>query len=179
MLLTTGCPFIAAITIGRLGHAAPAMVAPRLQQFIHPWCVSMRSIRDNDEKDSAFRGICDMIKLNPMGVFQVSIAFLKDASFLVRSRICTPLAALYFLLRCRQLVAAAQGGSAPPVRRGEQFRSFQYKPLVQALTMAPRQILHGFRMSVGPERWAMYFGSFPAPLRVWRGILCKHSRQCG
>lgn len=34
-------------------------------------CTSLRNIRDNEEKDSAFRGICNMIGLNPGGVVQV------------------------------------------------------------------------------------------------------------
>lgn len=35
-------------------------------------CTSLRNIRDNEEKDSAFRGICVMIGVNPGGVVQVS-----------------------------------------------------------------------------------------------------------
>ncbi|NXB08480.1 TNPO2 protein, partial [Cnemophilus loriae] len=57
-----------AITIGRLGFVCPQEVAPMLQQFIRPWCTSLRNIRDNEEKDSAFRGICVMIGVNPGGV---------------------------------------------------------------------------------------------------------------
>lgn len=34
-------------------------------------CTSLRNIRDNEEKDSAFRGICNMISVNPGGVAQV------------------------------------------------------------------------------------------------------------
>lgn len=34
-------------------------------------CTSLRNIRDNEEKDSAFRGICIMIGVNPGGVVQV------------------------------------------------------------------------------------------------------------
>ena len=36
-------------------------------------CTSLRNIRDNDEKDSAFRGICALIGVNPGGVVQVSL----------------------------------------------------------------------------------------------------------
>ncbi|CAN0024869.1 unnamed protein product [Bubo scandiacus] len=50
-------------------------VAPMLQQFIRPWCTSLRNIRDNEEKDSAFRGICVMIGVNPGGVVQDFIFF--------------------------------------------------------------------------------------------------------
>ncbi|NXO86697.1 TNPO2 protein, partial [Sitta europaea] len=64
-----------AITIGRLGFVCPQEVAPMLQQFIRPWCTSLRNIRDNEEKDSAFRGICIMIGVNPGGVVQDFIFF--------------------------------------------------------------------------------------------------------
>uniref|UniRef100_H3CCA7 Transportin-1 n=1 Tax=Tetraodon nigroviridis TaxID=99883 RepID=H3CCA7_TETNG len=64
-----------AITIGRLGYVCPQEVAPQLQQFIRPWCSSLRNIRDNEEKDSAFRGICVMIGVNPAGVVQDFIFF--------------------------------------------------------------------------------------------------------
>ncbi|XP_056875152.1 transportin-1 isoform X3 [Takifugu flavidus] len=64
-----------AITIGRLGYVCPQEVAPMLQQFIRPWCSSLRNIRDNEEKDSAFRGICTMITVNPGGVVQDFIFF--------------------------------------------------------------------------------------------------------
>ncbi|XP_014246166.1 transportin-1 isoform X2 [Cimex lectularius] len=57
-----------AITIGRLGYVCPHDVAPMLQQFVRHWCTSLRNIRDNEEKDSAFRGMCQMITVNPGGV---------------------------------------------------------------------------------------------------------------
>eukprot|EP00123_Amoebidium_parasiticum_P014138 comp22354_c0_seq1/m.33276 comp22354_c0_seq1/g.33276 ORF comp22354_c0_seq1/g.33276 comp22354_c0_seq1/m.33276 type:complete len:901 (-) comp22354_c0_seq1:815-3517(-) len=64
-----------AITIGRLGLVCPPDVAPHLELFIHPWCLSLRNIRDNAEKDSAFRGVCAMILVNPKGVVQPFIYF--------------------------------------------------------------------------------------------------------
>ena len=57
-----------AITIGRLGLVCSTDVSAQLARFIRPWCVALRNIRDNDEKDSAFRGICNMIILNPLAV---------------------------------------------------------------------------------------------------------------
>jgi hypothetical protein len=36
---------------------------------------SLRNIRDNDEKDSAFRGMCQMISVNPGGVVNDFIFF--------------------------------------------------------------------------------------------------------
>ena len=59
-----------AITIGRLGLVCPVEVAPFLPQFLPMWCQTLRTIRDNEEKDSAFRGICAMISVNPQGVLQ-------------------------------------------------------------------------------------------------------------
>lgn len=56
------------ISIGRLAYACPDDIAPVLNEFIRPWCSSVRSIRDNEAKDSAFRGICELIKKNPNGV---------------------------------------------------------------------------------------------------------------
>ena len=34
-------------------------------------CISLRNIRDNEEKDSAFKGVCVMIAANPSGVAEV------------------------------------------------------------------------------------------------------------
>ncbi|GAU89346.1 hypothetical protein RvY_01903 [Ramazzottius varieornatus] len=51
----------AAITLGRLGLTCPQLMAERLPQFIKPWCYSLRNVRDNEEKASAFRGICVII----------------------------------------------------------------------------------------------------------------------
>lgn len=64
-----------AITIGRIGLVCPHQVSPYLQSFIRVWCSSLRSIRDNDEKDSAFRGICHLISLNPAGVVNDFVFF--------------------------------------------------------------------------------------------------------
>ncbi|WFD34898.1 hypothetical protein MCUN1_001743 [Malassezia cuniculi] len=57
----------AAVTIGRIGLVAPDSVAPHLAVFIEPWCQALWDIKDNEEKDSAFRGLCEMIRTNPNG----------------------------------------------------------------------------------------------------------------
>ena len=57
-----------AISIGRLSYACPDDIAPMLKEFIKPWCTSVRAIRDNEAKDSAFRGVCELIRKNPNGV---------------------------------------------------------------------------------------------------------------
>ncbi|KAI4487598.1 hypothetical protein M0804_005747 [Polistes exclamans] len=64
-----------AITIGRLGYVCPHDVAPTLQDFVRQWCTSLRTIRDNEEKDSAFRGMCQMVTVNPAGVVNDFIYF--------------------------------------------------------------------------------------------------------
>ncbi|VDL91032.1 unnamed protein product [Schistocephalus solidus] len=65
----------AAITIGRLGYVCPREISSFLTTFIRTWCLSLRNIRDNEEKDSAFRGICNMITLNPPGVLDDFLFF--------------------------------------------------------------------------------------------------------
>ena len=64
-----------AITIGRIGNACPDELSRFLPQFIRPWCISLRTIRDNEEKDSAFRGLCAMISCNPNGIVDEFIYF--------------------------------------------------------------------------------------------------------
>lgn len=61
-----------AVTIGRLGLVCPQLVAPHLEMFVRHWCSALAEIKDNDEKDSAFKGICMVIQANPSGVMQVS-----------------------------------------------------------------------------------------------------------
>ncbi|KAF7724699.1 hypothetical protein EC973_000807 [Apophysomyces ossiformis] len=56
-----------AIAIGRLGLVCTDAVAPHLENFIHPWLLALTPIRDNDEKASAFSGLCEIIKANPQG----------------------------------------------------------------------------------------------------------------
>lgn len=43
-------------------------------------CSSLRNIRDNEEKDSAFRGMCQMITVNPVGVVPDFIFFCDAAA---------------------------------------------------------------------------------------------------
>ncbi|GAA5942297.1 Kap104p [Sporobolomyces koalae] len=57
-----------AVTIGRLALVCPNTVAPHLQVFVSAWCQALADIKDNDEKDSAFRGICSAIQANPNGI---------------------------------------------------------------------------------------------------------------
>jgi transportin-1 len=40
-------------------------VAPHLASFMQPWCMSLRMIRDDTEKEHAFLGLCAMLHQNP------------------------------------------------------------------------------------------------------------------
>jgi transportin-1 len=62
----------AAVTIGRIGLVCPAAVAPDLATFAQAWCIALWEIKDNEEKDSAFRGFCMMVSQNPAGLETVS-----------------------------------------------------------------------------------------------------------
>lgn len=50
----------------------PNLVAPHLPEFAQAWCQALYEIRDNEEKDSAFRGLCTMVQVNPAGIAKVS-----------------------------------------------------------------------------------------------------------
>lgn len=54
-----------AITLGRLCLVAPELAATVLASFMHSWCIALRSIRDDIEKEHAFRGLVRVIRLNP------------------------------------------------------------------------------------------------------------------
>ncbi|PFH50468.1 hypothetical protein AMATHDRAFT_3953 [Amanita thiersii Skay4041] len=58
----------AAVSIGRIGLMHPLLVAPYLGEFSQAWCQALYEIRDNEEKDSAFRGFCTLVKTNPTGI---------------------------------------------------------------------------------------------------------------
>jgi transportin-1 len=62
----------AAVTIGRIGLVQPEAVAPHLESFAQAWCAALIDIKDNEEKDSAFRGFCTLIQTNPNGITRVS-----------------------------------------------------------------------------------------------------------
>jgi transportin-1 len=54
----------------------PAMVAPHLAEFAQAWCQALHEIRDNEEKDSAFRGFCTLVQTNPAGIAKVNSKWL-------------------------------------------------------------------------------------------------------
>ncbi|KAH8103257.1 ARM repeat-containing protein [Cristinia sonorae] len=58
----------AAVSIGRIGLMHPTLIAPLLPDFAQAWCQALYEIRDNEEKDSAFRGLCTLVQNNPSGI---------------------------------------------------------------------------------------------------------------
>lgn len=54
-----------AISLCTLGFICPALVAPRLGLFLQPACQAMRNVRDCEEKELGFRGLCELIVHNP------------------------------------------------------------------------------------------------------------------
>ena len=77
ILLNPACPKSlsenAAVTIGRIGLVQPEAVAPHLESFAMAWCQALVDIKDNEEKDSAFRGFCTLIQANPSGISKVGL----------------------------------------------------------------------------------------------------------
>ncbi|XP_031260063.1 transportin-1 isoform X2 [Pistacia vera] len=51
-----------AITLGRLAWVCPELVAPHMEHFMQSWCIALSMIRDDIEKEDAFRGLCAMVK---------------------------------------------------------------------------------------------------------------------
>ncbi|TDL23096.1 ARM repeat-containing protein [Rickenella mellea] len=65
----------AAVSIGRIGLMHPSLVAPHLGEFAQAWCQALYEIRDNEEKDSAFRGLCQLVQANPAGIWKSLLWF--------------------------------------------------------------------------------------------------------
>lgn len=57
-----------AIAIGRSGLVCSDDVAPQLPLFATAFIRALKDVRDNEEKDSAFRGFCTLIGKNPSGL---------------------------------------------------------------------------------------------------------------
>ncbi|XP_042462672.1 transportin-1-like isoform X3 [Zingiber officinale] len=67
-----------AITIGRLAWICPELVAPHAEHFIQSWCTTLCMIRDDYEKEDAFRGLCAIVRANPSGIVN-SLGYLCKA----------------------------------------------------------------------------------------------------
>ncbi|CAH8262674.1 unnamed protein product [Arabidopsis lyrata] len=64
-----------AITIGILAFIHPDLGAPHIENFMKPWCMRLATLDDNSTKETAFRGLCAMVKVNPSR-YVSSVAFI-------------------------------------------------------------------------------------------------------
>ncbi|KAG1235706.1 hypothetical protein G6F68_018901 [Rhizopus microsporus] len=55
-------------TIGRIGLSAPESLARYLPNIGQDWLYRSRKMRENDEKDTAFQGLCRAVQLYPEGL---------------------------------------------------------------------------------------------------------------
>ncbi|KAH7836287.1 hypothetical protein Vadar_034333 [Vaccinium darrowii] len=67
-----------AITLGRLAWVCPELVSPHMEHFMQSWCIALSMIRDDVEKEDAFRGLCAMVRANPSGALS-SLVFMCKA----------------------------------------------------------------------------------------------------
>lgn len=68
--VTHGLKENAAITLGRVAAQAPAALAPHSAHFLAPWCAALRGVRDEVEKEDAFRGLCRLVPLSVDAAWQ-------------------------------------------------------------------------------------------------------------
>jgi len=57
----------AAITIGRIGITSPEFFSAHLGEFLLTWSAHMMYLEENEEKETAFQGMCNIILTNPTG----------------------------------------------------------------------------------------------------------------
>ena len=160
----------AAITIGRLGYVCPQDVAPSLDQFIKPWCISLRNIRDNDEKDSAFRGVCSMIGVNPGGVVNDFIYFCDAVASWVNPRddLKTTFFEVCIFFHFSPILSSIHDSVKVFdffIRNPTFADSCETLSIAVILESSALQILHGFKNQVGEESWNRFTMQFPLPLR--------------
>ena len=60
----------ASITIGRLAFVAAQQVAPYLEAICAKWLCYLAPLRENTEKEHAFRGLTLVIQCNPQAIYQ-------------------------------------------------------------------------------------------------------------
>ncbi|XP_065881178.1 transportin-1-like [Euphorbia lathyris] len=95
-----------AITLGRLAWVCPDIVSPHVEHFMQSWCIALSMIRDDIEKEDAFRGLCAVVRLNPSGALNSIVYMCRAiASWHVirnedlRNEVCQVLLAYKQLLR--------------------------------------------------------------------------------
>ncbi|KAI8024903.1 Transportin-1 [Camellia lanceoleosa] len=67
-----------ATTLGRVAWVCPEVVSPHMEHFMQSWCIALSMIRDDIEKEDAFRGLCAMVRANASGALS-SLVFMCKA----------------------------------------------------------------------------------------------------
>jgi transportin-1 len=94
----------AAIAVGRLGYVCSDDVAPQLPAFAASFITVLKDVRDNEEKDSAFRGFCTLIGKNPSGLsgdltnFVIAVAKYSEPSAELAEMFRTVTSRFYFIM---------------------------------------------------------------------------------
>ena len=149
---------LTAITIGRMGYVCPNEVGPSLNQFVRPWCTSLRNIRDNDEKDSAFRGMCQMISVNPAGVVNDFIFFCDAIASWQNPR-----------PDLKEMFHKILHGFKGQVRGKMKYITIVSQIILHVIlsnvAIAYFMILFIVFFQVGDEAWARFVEQFPIPLK--------------
>lgn len=128
-------------------------------------CTSLRNIRDNEEKDSAFRGMCQMITVNPGGVVPDFIFFCDAVASWA-----TPRADLKYMFQ--KVSHSRTINFFLFLAHSFIFSIFSFPPTDNDFSLVSnfescsffRQILHGFKNQVGPENWEQFADQFPSQL---------------
>ena len=64
--LTRAAPVSEAHRRCRVAWICPEPMAPHLEHYMGPWCMALRSVRDDVEKEHAFLGLAALLRINPL-----------------------------------------------------------------------------------------------------------------
>jgi hypothetical protein len=67
-----------AVALGRLGMVCPVTLGQHIEPVFYSWCEAITRFKNNDEKQDAFIGLCNMIIANPE-VFASQLGYLTSA----------------------------------------------------------------------------------------------------
>mgnify|MGYP001594660372 CR=1 FL=1 len=119
-------------------------------------CTALAEIKDNEEKDSAFRGICAAIQLNPNGVSTVSDLWPGANEDRADER-----AVLWLLPQCHRTLAT----TFRTAQRHVPDRTSLLPPSRRAQVLNRRvQILVAFKGMTDPSAWEAQLSQLPAPI---------------
>ncbi|KAF8063844.1 TRN1 [Scenedesmus sp. PABB004] len=106
----------AAITLGRAAMMCPDQVSPLLPHFLSPWCAALRNIRDDLEKEQAFRGLVAVVTQAPeaaVNAFAPLAAAVVSWRFIADQELAQALVGMlrYLAAGFRPVVARSRSGT--------------------------------------------------------------------